>query len=81
MPAGRPRKRSFARSTGQHSNRFGTRAAEPNPVPAEPNKAEAPDQQHYDSFTGYNADGEWTEIEEAPREAQGPAADGYDIYY
>ena len=50
MPAGRPRQRSFVRSTGQHSNRFAKRAEEPNPVPAEPDKAEEPDQQHYDSF-------------------------------
>ena len=44
MPAGR------VRSTGQHSNRFAKRAAEPNLVTAEPDKAEEPDQQRYDSF-------------------------------
>ena len=69
VPAGRSRKRSFVRSTGQHSNRFGKRATEPNPVPAEPDKAEEPDQQQDDSFTFYNHDGEWTETEEAPHEA------------
>ena len=59
MPAGRPRKRSFVR-TGQHSNRFAKRPAEPNPVPAGPDKAEEPYQLHYDSLASYNADGEWT---------------------
>ena len=53
MPAGRPRKKSFVMITGERSNWFAKRAAEPNPVPAEPDKAEEPDQQHYDHFVVY----------------------------